>query len=461
MLTDAAFAHAALQARQRDGRAWAWVLSQLPSARQFPAELLRSLTQQLDGIQSASAALLFIQDITTGLATLQALAARLQDTERQQAWQQACQQLLPAMVKHFATLVRNKPEADHHGWEPLAQWVWVTDAAMGLTPGDALSHADCLSVLHQRHARLTATLSLVCPAQALCSTASSEAITPKHIQALFAACPLGTRQALLQRLPVLALWMRTPRTLGIREFLADNALPPEQQALQLMALIDAGIAMAHLPEVLAGLLDTATLTHRLANRQPDKKDGWWLVHALRGWLDRVSAARQMQRPRALPNLLDLFRRITLNANPTQRQTLWPVWRTFVADCAALRQPSDLGPRPMLEASDWVLLGRYLPLDPEPGEMERQIRELDRTSAGGPILVQLLQGWLAQRFAEAFDAAPEAYSTAQRQQFQAAWALTKGLMQKLSPEERKAMGIEVKPALKDLARQYEHLLIKKS
>src|SRR5690606_25903945 len=105
LLTDPAFAQAALQARQRDGRAWAWVLSQLSSPRQFPAELIRSLSQQLDGIRSPQAALLFIQDITTGLATLQALAARLQDAERQPAWQQASQQLLPAMVKHFADLV--------------------------------------------------------------------------------------------------------------------------------------------------------------------------------------------------------------------------------------------------------------------------------------------------------------------------------------------------------------------
>src|SRR5690606_23813769 len=160
--------------------------------------------------------------------------------------------------------------------------------------------------------------------------------------------------------------------------------------------------------------------------------------------------KQVQRPRALPNLLSLYRHIVLNTAGTDRQVLWSNWKARVSDCAGL---------PQLEAQDWSLLGACLPLGPEAGHMEVQIRQLSHVLGGSRALVHLLHGWLAQRFAEAMDPTRETLARAtEHQQFQAVWQHTKTFIARLSPEERKALGIEVKPALKSMVRQYEGLLI---
>src|SRR5690606_29827588 len=104
-----------------------------------------------------------------------------------------------------------------------------------------------------------------------------------------------------------------------------------------VALIDANTALPGLPSLLADALGTATLSKILSERPPQHKDAWWLVHALHALVDRMRKTGQLHRPRALPNLLSLLRRITLKATGLEHMHLWDVWTGFVIECARLAQ----------------------------------------------------------------------------------------------------------------------------
>src|SRR5690606_16334925 len=137
-----------------------------------------------------------------------------------------------------------------------------------------------------------------------------------------------------------------------------------------------------------------------------------------------------QRPRALPNLLDLYRRIIVASTGLDAHGFWTAWRDFVEVW------SQLVP---LEAQDWTLLGTYLPLGPSVDRTLEQIEQLGKGLPHALALLHMLQAWLAQRFAEATDPAQDADSVAAQQaQFQAVWAHTKRLLKQLTREQRTAL-----------------------
>ena len=465
LLTDPAFACAASAAMQRDGQVWPWLLSQWSPRQAFPAQVMDALAQALSSVPSASRALQCIHAITRGLATLQTLAEEQQDPERQRAWQQARQALLPAMVAHFGALLQGPAGLTDSGWEPMAQWVWVTGAALSLPPqGDGLwrpapqasplaaLQALCLRFLYQHSVAFAPTLALLCHRGFLAHAIDPRIVTARHVLALFSLCPLATRQAVL-RLPALALWMRSPASLNILTFVTDNALPLEQQATQILGFIDAGIPLSGLPAVLAGVLNTATFTQRLALRVPDPRDGWWLAQALAAWIAQLSESNKPVRPQGLANLLDLYRRATFASAPgLERHGHWTMWLSVVRDLAALKNQAQT-----LETQDWVLLGAYLPLDPDVGWTRQQIAQLGEALPHKTALIHLLQGWLNQRFAEASDAGRDTQEVLQQQaSFQAVWQSTKALLKTLTRTEREALGREFSGAFIALAKRYEAL-----
>lgn len=432
-------------------------------------ELIDAVLAHLQAITTVQAARPFIQMLTTGLVTLQTITDQRAHAEQGLgAAALARQRLLPAMVKHFGALVSGQGEAHNADWAALAQWVWATGAVLSLVPGNGASvepgdrstpHAALLSFLHQTTALLPATLSLLCEPTLLSARQQRpppkpgffrpEAFKLSDVKTLWALCPLATRQAVL-KLPLPQLWPMDIPTLAIDQFFAEHELSQEQRAAQLVALLDAGTALSSLPGLLVDALGTATLSQILIERPPQHKDAWWLVHALTGLVERMRNTGQPHRPRALPNLLSLLRRITLEAKGLEHMHLWDVWTGFVIECARL---------PQLEAQDWVLVGTYLPLGPKAQAAQLQIQRLSQDTSGS-FMVHLLQGWLAQRFADACNPIPQISSEPLVPTFQPVWDITKGLLASLSSAERQALGEELPVVLETLRLRNDELFKKK-
>jgi hypothetical protein len=299
-------------------------------------------------------------------------------------------------------------------------------------------------MMYHRGSLTSSTLSLLCEPELVNVQPLPKLLTSDCVQALWAACPLSTRQALL-KLPVLYLWPAWPAALAIDQFFAAHAVPLDWQASHVMVLLERRMPVTGLEKLWPSLLNSDKLARTLSKTPPDRHDIWWLDHALYSLVLHLEEAETLQRPRALPAVLDLYRRITLDG--ASRVPLWPNWMQFLTGWASL---------PRLEAQDWVLAGTYLPLGPDEESARLQVQELSQAT-NKPFMVHLLQGWLAQRFAEACDPSRLSRSGPAALPFQCVWELTKELLAQLSSAERQALGKDVKVALRTLAENHAALI----